>query len=270
MVQLPKRENTTNAAVNSPMYPQQLRPYLGMSELGHSCTRYLWYSFRWCFAEEISSRINRLFKRGDREEPAIIAELVKVGVKCYDFQEEVIAVHGHVRGHNDGKALGIIEAPKTEHLLEFKTMADKYFKQLKKEGVKAGFPKYFAQMQMYMKHLELTRAYFVSINKNNDDWYDERIYFDQGIADTLENRAEGIVLSEVPPKKEFKPTWFECKWCNAKDICHGGEKVEVNCRTCQGCDLLPDGKWECSSHEIELTTSQQRIACERYTLIEGL
>ena len=46
--------------------------------------------------------------------------------------------------------LGIPEAPKTWHVLEFKTHNSKSFAKLEKEGVQKSNPMHYAQMQVYM------------------------------------------------------------------------------------------------------------------------
>jgi hypothetical protein len=241
-----------------------------MSQMGHSCERFLWYTFRWCYRSFIPVRINRLFERGHREEEALIEMLEEVGIKVWNRQNEVVSIHGHSKGHCDGECIGVIEAPKTVHVLELKTMNDKYFKEVKKNGVEKSKPVYYGQAQLYMKHFNRKRTLFVGSNKNDDDVLVERLYYDRGYADNLEERGESIILSERPPKRRYKPTWYECKFCEAKDICHGGEQVHKTCRTCDYMDILPGGKWSCNRCEIELTTSQQRIGCDHYKLIEAL
>jgi hypothetical protein len=271
MADLTKFRNKTLDAINSPTVEKGLRPYLGMSKIAHSCDRFLWYGFRWCFTEEIGRRNQRLFDRGHREEPEVYKELNRIGIRCWGDQDGITLAHGHGKGHRDGVCIGVLEAPKTEHLLEIKTMNKKNFTKLKKDGsVKVSKPVYYGQAQIYMRKFKLTRALFIAVCKDNDEWYIERIKLDKGYADDLERRAEMIVLSEAPPSKQFKPTWWECKFCSAKMICHYDREPETNCRTCQSCDLLPDGKWGCSRIGIELSTDQQRLGCKGYDKLESL
>jgi len=272
VVQLTKFKNTTAAKIEELTEPGELRPYLGCSKLGHSCDRYLWYSFRWCYNREIPARLKRLFNRGHREEPAIEAELAKIGIQTFDDQAEVVLGFGHCKGHCDGKGLGIVEAPKTVHLMEYKTMSDKYFKEISKtRSVKVSKPVYYAQMQIYMYKLKLTRAMFIAVNKNTDAMYFERVKLDKGYAQDLERKAERIILSEDPPPKKFKPTWFECRFCDANAICHGNAHVERNCRTCDYLDLHPEGRWKCSYYDdLQLVTDQQRLGCQHYKLLKSI
>lgn len=264
------KQMTTLQAIESKSEKRENRDYLGMSQLGHSCSRYLYYSFRWCFIETFSARILRLFDRGHREEDAIIKTLASVGIRCYDDQLECSTAYGHCKGHIDGKSIGVLEAPKTEHLNEYKTMADKYFKEVCRIGVEAAKPIYYGQMQLYMGNMGLTRALFVAVNKNDDSMYIERVPIRKEVGQRLEERAKQIILSEEPPVKEFKPTWYECKFCGANDICHKGMTVEINCRTCSYGDLLQAGKWKCSRCNLVLATDQQRVGCSEYIKLEYL
>lgn len=56
------------------------RHHLGASVIGKGCDRYLWYSFRWARLPSHSSRIQRLFRRGHREEARIIDMLRGTGL----------------------------------------------------------------------------------------------------------------------------------------------------------------------------------------------
>lgn len=91
------KKQSTLQMIEGTLLPQKHRPYLGMSQIGHECERYLWYCFRWAFLEEITPRLNRLFERGHREEPEIVKALATVGIKCFDDQEEVVAGFGHIK-----------------------------------------------------------------------------------------------------------------------------------------------------------------------------
>ncbi len=265
-----KRKTTLQAIADAGQQISEHRPYLGMSQIGHSCERYLWYTFRWCYQEILSARILRLFNRGHREEPAVIKALESAGIRVWGDQTEISTCHRHCKGHCDGICLGVIEAPKTEHLLEIKTMSDKYFKEMKKSGLKVSKPIYYSQMQMYMKYLKLKRGLFVSVNKNDDDLYIERVYSDKDHIEILERKIEDVIFSELPPKKKYTHTWYECKYCSAKTICHNGRDIEITCRTCESADIVLDGKWECAHHGISLSTGQQRIACTKYSILKGL
>lgn len=270
MAELNVAKRTTIQAIEMKEEKQTLRPYLGMSQLGHTCDRYLWYSFRWCYADSISARILRLFDRGNREEPAIIATLEGVGVKVHSEQKEVVTGWGHVKGHIDGIAEGVVEAPRTPHLAEFKTMNERNFKLMVKKGVQESKLQYYIQAQLYMHFLDLTRTLFVAVNKNDDSMYIERLYYDKKVSEYAMERAQKIILSEEPPEKIYSMAWWECKFCSAKGICHMHEPVEENCRTCKHCDIVQEGQWLCSDDDTQVVTLAQREGCGDYTKLPCL
>lgn len=263
------RKTGTKAEIDRLKYPADQRTYLGMSSIGHGCRRFLWYQFRWAFREEFSSRQMRLFGRGHKEEPIIIAELAKIGIVVKDGADNqvgYVGCFGHYMGHSDGKAFNVPEAPKTTHLAEFKTINDKGFKQLLKLGLQKSKLVYYSQMQAYMKEENLTRGLFIAVNKNDDNWYVERVYYDKGFAEDLTRKAEEIIFSPIPDVRTLPPSWFECGWCPAKDICEGRKEPNKNCRTCKHSAPIPDGKWLCNHFNVEIATETQKAGkdCTKY------
>ena len=127
MVKLADMNHTTLSIINNRTHMAEMRPYIGGSQVGHPCSRYLWYSFRWCYQEKLTNRMYRLFNRGHREEEIFIENLRYAGINCYGFQAEITFAYGHGKGHIDGLGINVREAHKAVHLLEFKTMNDKYF-----------------------------------------------------------------------------------------------------------------------------------------------
>lgn len=241
------------------------REYLGFSILGHECWRKLWYDFRCVKKTFHSARQKRLFSRGHREEPIIITDLAKAGVVVHSDQKEVVICQGHCKGHCDGIAENVPDAPKTPHLLELKTCNDKHFKQLKKKNLKKTFPVYYAQMVGYMSELFLTRGLFIVVNKNTDERYYERIKENPSLARDLRQKAWAIISSEIPlPRINASPSYFQCNWCDYKDICHHEHYVEENCRTCSGGDICDNGKWECSFFGTEIFFEKQMKGCPSY------
>lgn len=282
MVLIPEKENTTENAIESAETLQINRPYLGMSGIGNECIRALWMSFRWCTEEILSARTKRIFERGDIEEARIIKDLKSAGLEVYRWegdekielfgtpkekQQEIIGFAGHVKGHTDGELLNVIEAPKTPHLLECKTMADKYFQQLKKSGVKKSNPVYYSQAQRYMGGCKLTRALFIATNKNDESRHYERIKFDKLHCENLIEKERNIVLSEFIPKKQFKQTWYLCRFCKHRYGCHHDAPILKSCRTCKFVDLDNGGVWSCGEqNDNELSVEDQRKGCKVYKL----
>lgn len=249
---------------------QPFRPYLGMSSIGDSCARKLWYSFRCCDHRYVTKRQSRLLQRGNREEDIIRADLRDIGVICHGEQTEVSACSEHMRGHVDDLLDNIPDAPKTRHLGEYKTHNDKSFKDVKAKGVMKSKPVHYKQMICYMSKLELTRGLYVAVNKNDDSRHYERISSNEELAQELFKRGEDIIRSEVPPQRVGSSTWFECKWCDYYEICHFNKSVLKHCRTCHNADLYANAIWKCSILNIRLAFEQQLIGCSKHQLLEGL
>lgn len=279
MVMIPKNENTIEHLIESRVIESHTgRPYLGMSGIGAECLAKLWYGFRWSSTTRHTARVERLFRRGDYEETVVIADLKRAGVEVFrregekkieisgsrEEQEEIVGYAGHAKGHPDGRVLGLPEAPKTEHLLEIKTMNDQYFSILQEEGVEHGFPVYYAQVNRYMKKMGLNRALFVATNKKDESRKYIRIRLDNELASELETKERIIVTSERP----FRPTWssdyYKCVWCHHKEVCHHGKAPNVNCRTCSRADICDNGKWECGLTGKEIDEEKQKVGCDLY------
>jgi hypothetical protein len=117
------------------------RDHLGASIIGKDCERALWYDFRWVSRRAFSGRMLRLFETGKREEDRLVRDLRRTGATVLDSdpetgrQWEVSALGGHFGGSLDAVAIGLLEAPKTWHVVEFKTHSAKSFATLKKDGV---------------------------------------------------------------------------------------------------------------------------------------
>jgi hypothetical protein len=259
------------------------RAYLGASSIGDSCPRKLWMGFRWVKFEKFEGRLLRLFDTGHLEEPRMIADLERIGVKAIELDERTgdqfgISYHGgHFRGHTDGVALGIISDPTTWHLLEFKTHNDKSYKLLTKNGMEESKPMHYAQMQVYMNGLGLKKGYYLAKNKNDDSLYGEVIHYNPEVAQLFIDRAEVIIFDSEPSTRiSDNPSWYECKWCHYSDYCHGTgadlptELPNVNCRTCIHSTPKKDGTWVCEHHHVTLDYDAQVAACQQHLFIPNL
>ena len=233
------------------------RAYLGASIIGHHCDRYLWFQFRGACAPTFTGRMLRLFETGNMEEKRIIRELKEIGVQVEGESPQIAieAIGGHFRGHLDGMGLGIPEAPKTWHVLEFKTHNSKSFAKLEKEGVQKSNPMHYAQMQVYMGCTQTTRALYVAINKDTDDIYTERVRFDSAEFARLMRRALDVISAITPPPRcADRPDDFRCKFCDASEICWPAKgTVPLPCQSCRTCcHATPEtgedmaGKWTCA------------------------
>jgi len=242
------------------------RGYLGGSAIGKECSRELWYSFRFATKPNFDGRLYRLFNRGHREENTFVEELRGIGCEVHEFdadgnQFEVIDCDGHFKGHTDGAALGIPEAPKTWHLLEMKTASNSQFNEIKKEGCEVAKPEHFAQQQVYMRGTGLTRSLYMVVNKDTDELYTERLRYDSKRAQSYIDKASYIIDATTPPEKadtlpkegERAKYGSPCTYCDAKSLCHGTTETAVavpdlSCRQCVHATPMSDGKWACKAN----------------------
>jgi hypothetical protein len=258
--------------------PDERRPHLGASLIGHECLRYLWYVFRWCESREVSGRLLRLFRRGRLEEEQLSADLARAGIEIvahdehgrqYSFSD----IGGHAGGSMDGAALGLIEAPKTWHVLEYKTHSSRSFAQLARDGVEKTKPEHHAQMMLYMHWSGMKRAYYLAVNKDTDDLYGERIHYDAVRAGALVERARQVIAASRPlPRLSEKPEYYACKMCRARSVCHEGRIPEATCRTCLHATPEMDGaaRWSCALHKRDLTPAEQGAGCRQHLYIPDL
>ena len=253
------------------------RSHLGASVIGSKCDRAIWYGFRWVTKPRFDGRILRLFNRGHLEEGRFIAMLLAINVKFFQQdangkQFTVSDAGGHFGGSLDGVAVGIPDLEVTTPCLtEFKTHNDKSFQKLKREGVQASKFEHYVQMLVYMKKKQLKVGLYLAVNKNDDEIYGELVYLDEIIADRFIERGKKIVFTEIPPKKlNESPGWFDCKFCNHRNVCHLNDEVELNCRTCNKSEVLKDGTWCCGQYDQLIPKEVQLTGCTSWIKKVGL
>jgi hypothetical protein len=253
------------------------RGHLGASQLGTECERALWLGFRWAYREQLSGQKLKLFERGRREEAWLTEDLRAAGVTVHTVgpdggQFAFSAVGGHVGGSMDGAALGLMEAPKTWHVVEYKTHGAKSFAQLVAKGVQAAKPLHWAQVQLYMRWSGMDRAFYLALNKDNDELYSDRIKYDAQAAAALEAKGERVVKAMTPPERlGSSPEDYRCKLCPAAKACWES-KLRVTCRTCIHATPELDGKarWSCVWHKRDLSLEEQAKGCPSHRLIPDL
>lgn len=256
---------------------EPMRPYLGASIIGHPCRRYLWLSFRWAFKPSFKGQLLRLFGTGHREESRIVEELRGIGCQVWETdlntnkQFEIIDCDGHFRGHLDGKALGLPEAPFTVHVLEFKTHNTKSFNVLKSKKVREAKPMHWYQMQVYMLRTKLDRAMYIAVCKDTDDIYTERVEIDYKEANAMIDKARAIIeMGEPPARIHEDPSWFQCKTCDMHSLCHGTDAPLPNCRTCAHSTPAEEGEWVCEKYNCIIPLDNQAHGCDSHRYIPVL
>ena len=270
MAIIPDQQNSIKNLIDRKQEEQQSPPryHFGLSGVGEPCERRAWYGFRWAVVERFPGRVLRLFRRGQREENVVISDLKSIGIEVGKQQERVDFGNG-ISGSLDGIIeSGVPEAPGKRHVLEIKTHSDKNFRDVKEKGVQDAQPKHYAQMQAYMLGTLIDRALYVAVNKNDDEYYTERVRLDIDFAKSLVDKAGRIVNSEEPPPPiSTDPSWYQCKFCPALAICHHGEPTkEANCRTCVHSTLKPSGMWQCERWDTEIPREVEQKGCRSHVV----
>lgn len=257
---------------------------IGPSMLGNQCDRYIWYKWRWVKQFPITPRQQRLFGRGNQEEPIVYAELEEAGVKILSKQTKITFAFGYGAGKDDGNIINVPDAPKTVHILEIKTSNDKNFQKIKKSGVKIAKKDHYLQFHIYMVLEDIHRTLYICTNKNDDERHYERIKDDGKTGQLAILRAEHIVRSMMPPLRcNDDQEKFPCSWtvratgekggCEFRGICFQNDPVEQNCRTCKSVNLLGDGVWSCGKKKDKIlshpATKKQRKKGKESDQIRG-
>lgn len=239
MVAIPQPECPTLAAVKRAVEANQerkRRDYIGASAIGHTCSRHIWYEYNGYQRDLFDANTLFKFEDGHRTEELIIGRLKMVlGVQVWDKKDDgsqysFRTLDGKFGGSVDGFIKGLLQAPKTPHVLEVKCTAEKGFNEFRKTvfqfGEKRALEKwnatYYAQAQIYMRYFNLDRHYLVVALAGGRDMASCRTEFNPEYAEKLVDKAERILQAQVPPARvSEKPCFYICKWCPFAKVCHG-------------------------------------------------
>jgi hypothetical protein len=255
---------------------EQHRSHLGASIIGRQCGRELWYSFHWAHHEQPEARMLRLWNRGHLEEGRVIALLRMIGVVVHQHgpdgkQIRVSDHNGHFGGSSDAVLQLVPDIPDRPLLGEFKTFNDKTFEELLRKGVRDAKPEHHVQMSIYMRKLGLEWALYVAVNKNTDAIHAELVELAPHVADAHLLRAGHIINSPSPPAKiNQSASYYVCRFCDMKAVCHNGTPVAVNCRTCVHARIADAGQWGCALHNVVISKEVQRTGCSSYNVNPAL
>jgi len=261
----------------------RFRSHMGISTSGRECARELWYSWRWATPTKIAGKLLRLFNRGHLEEARFAAGLMSAGVQLWRMeapgkQFRVSYFGGHYGSAIDGVGLGFPEMPDETMLAEFKTHNAKSFKKLVGErdsdgnvvttglGVKEAKLEHYVQMVQYMQYYKLDYGMYGAVNKDTDELYFEIVPRDDKLADAYRERSRRIMFAkEAPPKLSTNASFWRCKYCDQKGVCHFNDAPDFNCRTCAASYPKEDGNWYCATHgHAIIDKSRQLVGCPEW------
>lgn len=256
----------------------RFRSHMGISMSGRECAREIWYKWRWATPVRVAGKLLRLFNRGHLEEARFVAMLRCIGAKVWQAESDgkqfrVQLYGGHYGSAIDGVVLGIPEMPDIPLLAEMKTHNDKSFKKLAGEvdkqgnvtppdGVQKSKLEHYVQMQQYMGYYKLSWGLYCAVNKNTDDLYFEIIKYDPSVDEAYRERSHRIIFTrEAPPRLSENSSFWKCKYCDERRICHFQAVPDLNCRTCAASQPLEDGNWYCVTHDAKIDKERQLSAC---------
>lgn len=265
---------------------KERRQYLGMSQVGDSCKRKTWYSFRWVLRELFDAATIKRFHDGHSSETVQSDRLRMVpGITLETLhpitreQFRYVDHDGHFSGHCDGKITGILQAPKKLHIWEAKSTSEKKlaeFRKIKadlgeKATLKKWNPVYYGQAQLYMHYEGTDRHYLTVSSPGVRDWDSCRTEYDHAAALKLKADAARIIKSDEPLDKISEDkSWFECRYCPYSGICHNDEMPDRSCRVCAHSTPIENGGWHCDRHGKTLTPQEQEAGCVVHKFLPSL
>lgn len=251
-----------NSEMTEPKYP---RGYCGLSNIGEKCYRKLQFDHYWAYKISRSKRMERLLKTGHILEPMVIQEICSLGFAVVEYGNDIIGSAGHWLGHEDA----VLFDGTRNILCEIKTHKHSEFTKLKKQGFAKSHVKHYEQMIAYMGYKKLSKGLYVAINKDNSEIHIEEIDFDGGLFEELSRKQMDIIAVDYLHKRigNNSAAWFECRLCDACDVCFGKAPVEKNYRTSAKTDIEDGGIWSVDGVEISLSVQELEPADFEYNPI---
>lgn len=210
---------------------------LRASRIGSLCDRALFYSVSG--AEEITSeKSQRIFEVGRVLEPLIVLWLRNDGwnvrrnlfINSNEGMSLSLSVNGGtIEAHPDcvisREDSGLI-------LADIKTMNDRSFRSLKREGTAKSHPQYADQLTIYAHALrqqgfEITQLAIVALNKNNCEGYIDFFPFESKRFEALRERAERIFACVEAPEQGDRFQGWCCSYCGYSHLCELARKDTV-------------------------------------------
>lgn len=184
------------------------------------------------------------------------------------------AFDGHHRGNSDGRARNLPDQtawglrPDEWVLAEYKTHNTASFTKVTLNGVFKGKHEHWCQMQRYMEKLNLRLALYGAVCKDTDALYFEYVPYDPTAAVKFDASVrESIYAIKPPVRLSNSPSWFECKFCDHRSICHFGAPLNKNCRTCVAAQPVEDGRWRCNRWNAAIPKDVEHDGCDAWVQI---
>ena len=207
---------------------------LRASRIGSLCDRSIFYSVNGT-EETISEKSRRIFEVGKVLEPVLVRWLRNDGwnvrrnlfLNSNEGMSLSISLNGgSIEAHPDcvisREDSGLI-------LADIKTMNDRSFRSIKRDGTAKSHPQYADQLTIYAQALrergyEINSLAIVSLNKNNCEGYIDFFQFEQERYDALRERAERIFACDDAPEQGSRFQSWCCSYCGYAHLCELANK----------------------------------------------
>jgi hypothetical protein len=251
---------------------------IGASSLGTPCDRQLWYTLRWASPSEVitEGRKLRIFARGNAAEQRILADLGRVlTIEEHDpatgKQWRFSRANGWIRGKADGRCIGVLEAPKAEHVIEIKCIKAADWRGIAKHGLAKHKPEHWMQLHEGMAALGVERGLYIAENADTCELLTERIHLDHEVAAKVEARVLRLVDEHVVPLRvNDAPTKPPCLFCTHKAVCFENAAPRRTCRTCIFFAFGRDGAGHCERFDEPRLPDRQRENCGAHLYLPTL
>lgn len=265
-----------NATSQPAKYSWRVKP----SNLGSECVAKLWYAFRWAKRVPIDGRIGRIFGTGSAFEAPIMNWLREAGWEILDkdpskagtkFEQwNFKALDGHISAYLDALGRNPEYTGSLWWNVEAKSFNKRRFGNFVNNGVKVSDYEYYVQACLYMQAYDLPATLLLGICKDDCDIHPEIILRDDETANRAMRIAETIKSSRVRPARVAESAAFHlCKQCDFVGICHLGEQVDRNCRSCVHSVAIGGGKFGCLGWNIVIPGEKEIMqACPQYEAIK--
>lgn len=213
---------------------KERRGYLGASSIGAPCERQVWYQYNGYPAEPMKFKgicatqdghlTEELIASRLRLVPGIQLETVDANGNQFGFSR----FDGKFKGHIDGLIFGLLQAPKTAHIWENKSVNEKKFGELQKlidkfgekNALKEWDYTFYIQAQIYMGEFDLDRHYLTACTPGGRAILSVRTEFSRDVYNATLAKAERIINAKTAPERAFhSKVWKDCKWCKFAEEC---------------------------------------------------